>query len=810
MKRSGLWFCLSLLFVASSAAAPRAAARSEMLPPPPDSRLSFNFDFDWLFLKSDPAGAEKVAYDDSAWRPLNVPHDWSIEGPTDKNMKAGRSMGFLPGGVAWYRKHFSLPAEYKGNKLSIEFDGIYLRSAVYLNGVLLGERPYGYVSFQYDLTPHLNLGGENVIAVRVDHSDAPTSRWYSGSGIYRHVCLVATDPLHVAHWGTYVTASDVSPASAAIQVRTTVRNEHKTERACSVLTTLLGPAGKELSSSVSAKALRPGEEGEFEQTVTVAKPELWSPERPVLYKAVTRIRDGRRLADTCETRFGIRAVRFDPDRGFFLNGVNLKMKGVCLHQDGGAVGVAVPDRVWERRLQTLKSIGCNAIRMSHNPPAPEILDMCDRLGFLVIDEAFDDWNFGYYGKYFDEWWRRDLDAMLQRDRNHPSIVLWSVGNEVEAQGAPEGIAILKVLVKHVHDTEPTRFVTCALAPRRDAKRAMFDINKTGYAQLTDVVGYNYQEPWYELDKKQYPDRIVLGTECYPFFRSSTTNQREFDARVNPWFDVVKHDYVAGQFVWPGIDYLGESSGWPSKGWPGGLVDTCGFVKPTAAFHRSVWSDEPMVGVAVLSDTLDLDPGRPHWNSEKMASHWTFPGFEGHVVRVQTQTNCETVELILNGESFGPRRSVKYPNRAIIWYVPYSPGTLRAVGRNGSNEVASDEIKTAGPPAKILLLPDRSRIAADGEDVSHLEVRIVDADGTLVPGFKQPIRFQVSGAGALLATDNGDLRSCEPYKGNVRTPYFGRCLAIVQADRRAGEIRVKAAAEGLPEAAVLLRAGGGEF
>jgi beta-galactosidase len=567
------------------------------------------FDFDWLFFKGDDPTAAQFKFSDAGWRQLNLPHDWSIEGPFDKDMKNGARMGFLPGGIGWYRKHFTVPAEWKGKKVSIQFDGVYHQSDVYLNGRHLGFRPYGYVSFEYDLSPFLKPGEENVLAVRVDHSNSPSSRWYSGSGIYRHVWLSVTNPLHVAHWGTYVTTPAVSEKVATVRARTTIRNDDSTATSCVLESSVEDSEGRVVARGRAEQDIRAGSEAEFDQTLAVTSPALWSIEQPNLYKLQTTVLRGGSIVDEYRTSFGIRNIRFDSDTGFLLNGRSLKMKGVCIHGDAGCLGTAVPDRALKRRLEILKDWGCNAIRTSHNPPAPELLDMCDRLGFVVIDEAFDKWRGGYYGKYFDEWWQRDLDAMLRRDRNHPCVVLWSVGNEVDEMGKPEGTETLKMLVDHVDRTEPTRAVTCAVRPKGDAEDR--PVNSSGFAAAMDVVALNYQEPYYESDRAQYPHRIIVGSEVYPYFNGRPGSHKDFRP-VNPWYDVVKHEYVIGQFLWAGIDYLGESSGWPSKGWATGPIDDCGFLKPFSYFHRSVWRDDPLVHIAVVNDTLDVDPGKLHW------------------------------------------------------------------------------------------------------------------------------------------------------------------------------------------------------
>ncbi|MHC5053477.1 MAG: glycoside hydrolase family 2 TIM barrel-domain containing protein [Planctomycetota bacterium] len=477
------------------------------------------------------------------------------------------------------------------------------------------------------------------------------------------------------------------------------------------------------------------------------------------------------------------------------------MKGVCNHHDAGCLGAAVPDRALERRLEVLKGLGTNAIRTSHNPPAPELLEMTDRMGFLVIDETFDKWRSGYYKEHFDEWWERDVDAMVRRDRNHPSVVLWSVGNEVREQYSEEGAGVARMLVEYVHEHEPSRPVTVALCPEDGPQRC---INDNGFAAALDVVAYNYQEAWYASDKVLDPGRIVVGTECYPHFNRRSTDHVDFQTR-NPWYDVAENDWVVGQFLWTGIDYLGESTGWPSKGWPNGIVDTCGWPKARSHFHRSVWRDDPFVALAVLDEALDIDHGRAMWSWPRLAAHWNFPHYEGRVIRVRACTNCETVEFIVNGRSMGVRRAADFENSTVVWYVQWEPGEVRAVGRNAGAEVASDCLRSAGPPVRVELLPDRAEIAADGQDVCHVEARLLDQAGVLAPDADRRMTFAVEGSGRIAGVDNGDLRSPDRYCGTSFTTRWGRCLCVVRAARSSGEIVLTASAEGLPDARLAVRA-----
>lgn len=773
-----------------------------------NSRTS-SFDFDWRFNLGDPPGAAGPDFDDSQWRTLDVPHDYSIEQAPREDMPDWHPSGFYPGGVGWYRKQFAAPADVAGKRVTIQFDGVYHRSDVYVNGHHLGHRPYGYVSLQYDLTPYLRPGEANVLAVRVDHSDSPTSRWYSGSGIYRHVWLTVTDALHVAHWGTYVTTPEVTADSALVRMRSTIENETEDDLTCQLVTVLLDPQGRKVGEAESRAPISGGTRTEFTQEFTLPAPALWSVETPVLYTAVTQVYRDDRLVDETTTPFGVRHLRFDPQEGFFLNGVSTKLKGVCLHHDGGCVGAAVPRGVWERRLRALKEMGCNAIRTSHNHPAPELLDLCDRLGFMVMDEAFDKWRGGYYAEHFDQWAIADLDGLLRRDRNHPCVIIWSVGNEVDEQGSPVGAETCRMLADYVRQHEPTRPVTYAAHPDRHEGRC---VNHSGFSEPLDIVSYNYQEHWFEQDRAAYPGRLMIASEALPYFHGRTDygtdrplhNQYCSYDPINPWWDVVKHDYVLGQFIWAGIDYLGESAGWPSKGWPNAPIDSCGWLKPRANFHLAAWREDPVVRLGVLHDSADQDPGHPMWGWPRMVRHWNFADQWNQLMRVETCTNCESVELLLNGQSLGLRRADDYPNRTILWYVPYAAGKLEAIGRNGSEEVAHDELHTSGEAVAVEVQTDRTDVTADGQEVAHLEVTLVDANGIRVQDADRLVDFGVAGPARLIGVDNGDLRCREPYKGASRTTYQGRCLGVVQAGRETGQVVVTIRAAGLPEVTVHLQ------
>ncbi|MEO3943842.1 sugar-binding domain-containing protein [Gorillibacterium sp. CAU 1737] len=760
---------------------------------------------EWRFALGNYAGAEKPGFPDDGWRELSVPHDWSIEQAFDPYMPGGGFQASLPRWtVGWYRKHFEVPTEDRGKRIYLQFDGVHHNSEVWVNGCFVGKHPYGYVSFCYELTPYLQ-DGENVLAVKVDNTPMPADRWYSGSGIYRKVQWVAVNPLHVAEWGTFITTPRITKVAAEVHARITLRNQGERAAECRVVTELIDPAGELRDTLESVVLVQQGETVELEQEGKVDHPRLWSIESPSLYKARTRIEWEGSVRDEAETSFGIRDICFDHEKGFFLNGVPTKLKGVCLHHDLGCLGAAYRDEAMERRLITLKEMGVNAIRFAHNPMAPELLDWCDRMGFLVINEAFDKWKSLYYEHLFEEWWERDLESLLLRDRNHPSVILWSVGNEVEKQGQPSMLAILRQLVAFCRKLDPTRPVTCALEPHntpihlRDGSIEGKVEHTRGLAAEMDILGLNYQEQWYEAYREAMPSTLLLGTETFPYYRGQGNRVKGY-LPLNPWFDVEKHDYVIGQFVWAGIDYLGESV-YPSKGWSSGLIDTCGFRKSLSYLQESLWAERKMVRIAVLAEN-----GKPrhtpswtmHWQAPEMVEHWNHPDYTGRLIRLITFTNCETVELVVNGESYGTRRLADYPDRMIVWHLPYGPGTVKAIGRTGDRIECEHELETAGESVRVRLSADRLTLPANGAAIAHVTAELVDAAGIRVPLEEKEVTFTLSG-GEIIGVDNGDLTSDEPYRGCKRAVRGGRCLVVVQAGTIPGSMRLQASLAGLPPA-----------
>lgn len=750
-----------------------------------------NFDFDWKFiLNADDRANAGMQVSEAGWQDVQLPHDWSISQNFDPKLSG--SNGHLPGGIGWYRKTFRVDKKDKGRRIAVLFDGIYSRSDVYVNGQHLGFRPYGFCYQEHDLTPYLNYGAENVLAVRVNNplEHDSVARWYTGAGIYRHAWLVKTAEVHVASYGTYVTTPVVTAERAEVRVRASVANEAKRTKTLSVRQQITDGEGRTVvQSGKQTLQVAAGQTADTEHTLEIPRPQLWDTEHPYLYTLHTAVYDGRKLVDTYETVFGVRTCEFTSDRGFLLNGKPLKLKGFCLHQDDASLGTALPLRSMERKLEICKEYGVNAIRCSHNQPSPEFLDLCDRMGFVVIDEAFDKWKSGYYAQYFDAWWQEDLKNMLVRDRNHPSVVLWSIGNELQEawDGSDTGCRRAAMLQDFVHEFEPSRQVCLAAQNRHNEK----------FSGVTDVVGYNYLEARMLSDHKKFPERRFLVTEELPYYCGAEGNIRSYDTN-NPWNIIAENDFIAGGFLWTGTDYIGEA-GWPSHGWPAGLFDICMVEKPRAAFHRAMWNDEPIVRIAVRDNALDIDHGRDLWQWPNMAAIWNFPrAYEGLVIEVNTTTNCERVALFHNGNEMGVRRTADYPNHTITWCLPYRRGTLVAKGINGTDTVAVHEIRTAGDAVRLKATADRGKLMADGQDLSYVQVELLDKDGTLVQHADRHVKASIEGEGRLVGFISSDLRRKTPFTSHEDKTYFGRAMAIVQSTRKAGTIRLRFDVEGWDE------------
>lgn len=755
------------------------------------AQLSFgqpeSFNEGWLFLKSDDPAMSNPEYNDSVWRKLDVPHDWSIEGRLSPTLNS--CTGYLPGGVAWYRKHFSvndsLPVHY------LYFEGIYNRSEVYLNGHLLGKRPNGYVSFYYDITPYLKEG-ENVLAVRVDHSREADSRWYTGSGIYRDVYLVGAEKAHFTPWGLGWEATSLTDKKGNITVELSAIDEAGDKNAnLKGEVELLDASGKRVASGIAK--MKSGEVTKI--NLTVQNPHRWNLDSPYLYTLNAKLLNNGKTVDTATTRVGLRTLDFDPDKGFALNGKNMKVKGVCLHHDAGTLGSVVPPEVWRRRLTNLKGIGANAIRMSHNPQAPVVYDLCDELGLLVMDEGSDEWEFPkrkwvegwnkgepkYEGSYdfFEEWIDRDIVDIVRRDRNHPSVFMWSVGNEVDYPNDPYSHPVLdgstinqpmfggynpdapdamrigeiaKRIAGVIRSVDKSRPVTGALA-------GVVMSNETEYPQAVDVVGYNYTENRYAEDHAKYPERIIYGSE----------NGQGYDA----WKAVRDNDYIFGQFIWTGTDYLGESGAWPSRGLNTGMLDFGSFPKPRGKFRASLWREDPVAYLGTYPK-----PRRGNRASIDAPDLWNYE--EGDQIRVVCYTNAPSARLLLNGKEIGEQRDFDDKIGMIYWDVPFSPGTLsvEAIGKDG-NVIATDSLQTSGRPFALKVTSDVDALDKDCS-VAHVTVEVVDENGVPVKLADNNITCRIEGPAKLLGLEGSDNTDMGDYRDNKQRVYGGRLLAYIKS------------------------------
>lgn len=811
MFRSAIFFLLLLFYMPRSAEAQSG------------SRQVVDFNRSWKFYRGDIAEAKDPSFDDSGWRTLNVPHDWSIEGDFSKDHPATPGGGALPGGLGWYRKSFAIPASDAGRQIYIDFDGVYHHSEVWINGHYLGKRPNGYISFRYELSKFLNFGGKNVLVVKVDNSRQPNSRWYSGSGIYRKVLLVKVNKVHVPQYGTFVTTPVVSHENAAVSVETKVLNASPKKVSVRLNTVLKDAAGKQVASVWHTQPVEPGKSLLFAQKAQVPSPRLWTVADPALYTALSRVYVGKKLLDEYETVFGIRTFSFDVEKGFSLNGTPMKIQGVCNHHDLGALGAAFNRRAAERQLEILKEMGCNGIRTAHNPPAPELLELCDRMGFIVMNEAFDMWKkqknpFDYHLDW-DQWHRRDLEDLVRRDRNHPSVFVWSVGNEIqeqwgdEAKGDTTGRVIARELVSIVRGLDTTRAITTA----NNEVNTYNNLLKSG---AFDLIGYNYNHRLWDKFHERWPWKKFIVTEStsalqtrghYDLIPFDTIRRwpEAWDKPIkgggNPDFTVSAYDHVStpwgstheeslkalhanphvsGMYVWTGFDYLGEPTPypWPARSSYFGIIDLAGFPKDVYWLYKSVWTDKPVLHLY------------PHWNWKK--------GDTVDVVAYYSQ--ADEVELFLNGKSLGVKNKAG-DEMHVKWRVPFAEGRLLAVSRRGGAEVLSKSVYTAGNPARIELIADRSSIAADGDDLSFVTVRVLDEAGHVVPYADNLIRFKVSGQGVLNAVDNGSPTSHERFKADSRKAFKGLALAIIQSANTPGDIRVEASSAGLSAAQIVIKA-----
>lgn len=768
------------------------------------------FNGGWKFFKGGVTQGQSLSLNDSDWRSVHLPHDWSIEGPFSEQWASGT--GYLPGGEGWYRKHFMLTPDQRNMQVYLYFDGVYKNSEVWINEQYLGKRPNGYASFYYDITPYLKQEGDNLVAVKADHSDYADSRWYTGSGINRNVYLIVTPQVHIDIWGIAFTTPSVTRDNASVVVDVSIKNVPAKRRSVTVTTELINGEGETVANAEKDVVIESnGTTGRLE--FAVQNPRLWSPEHPELYTLRTSLSIDGKVSDEVSEQVGFRNFSFDANKGFMLNGENIKLKGVCFHDDAGALGSAVPRDVWERRLRLLKDMGCNAIRMSHNPHQDYIYDLCDQLGFLVQDEAFDEWELGKnkwikgwnvgepgkdgYNKDFEKWAKIDLRDMILRNRNRTSIIMWSIGNEVDYPNDPYTHEILSTgrnpqiygrgyqpgfppakrlgeiageLAGVVKQYDPTRPVTAALA-------GVVMSNTTTYPESLDIVGYNYQEYRYEEDHKTYPDRVIYGSE----------NGKSFEA----WKAVDDNDFISAQFLWTAFDFLGEARSWPSRSSGAGLIDMAGYPKPQFYYRKSLWSAEPTIflSVAPRQDRSAQNPrgfGRPdgHWN-------WS----ANDSVTVFCYTNAESAELYLNGESLGRKNRAEAEEGVIAWELLFQPGELMVRGFNNNTETARNKLVTAGEAQRIEARVDKEILIANQDATVHVEIGIVDEYGVPVPRANNEVAVTIEGPGKLIGLESGSLTSHEDYKSDRRRALDGKLLAYVQAVEK-GQIKITISSPGL--------------
>jgi len=779
------------------------------------------FNENWKFFKGDQENAFQTNFNDKEWRSVELPHDWSIEGPFDT--KWASATAYLPTGIGWYRKNFTIPTNDKDKKVYIYFEGVAKNGEVWINGHDLGKRPNAYISYQYDLTPFLNFGKANVLAVKVDHNEFADSRWYVGSGIYRNVFLITTGKLHIKQWGVFATTPTVSKEKAVVAITVTVENNSTTDQKVDVQNTLTDSKGKIVANSIKTVSVNTSGEISTDVSLNINNPALWSTDQPNLYTLTTTIKNGADTLDKIDTKVGIRDFHFDANKGFTLNGVPLKIKGVCVHHDAGCLGAAVPTGVWERRLLLLKEMGCNSIRMSHNPHATELYDLCDKLGFLIMDEAFDEWEGGKnkwvqgrnvgppslqgYNEVFAEWHERDLRDQILKNRNHPSIFMWSIGNEIDYPNDPYSHPILdigtnpqifgrgyhkdspnsdrlgvvaKELVKIVKQYDVTRPVTSALA-------AAIISNETGFADALDIAGYNYQEYRYVDDHKKYPNRIIYGSEN--------------GFGMNVWNDVAKNDFISAQYLWTGIEYLGEAGRFPTKHSTSGMLDLAGLRKPEYFFRQSIWSTKPMVYIGTTLVPANEKEGSI-WSQKRADPIWNYNN--GEKVRVSCFTNCKSVELFLNNKSLGVKNRADFENTGVIyWDTPYEPGTLKAVAKDAGNKELVQVLNTAGQASSIEASSDTKQLSIGKRGLAHIELTITDENMNMVYLSKAEITCTVIGSAKLLGLENSNPRDTTQYKTNKRSVFKGKLVAYIQAGDKAGPLKITFTSPGLKPANVEL-------
>ena len=783
----------------------------------------------WKFFLGDPTDAGSAAFDDSDWRSVTLPHDWSIEGKMDPHAPMGGQGGFLPAGIGWYRHRFEVPSTWGDKRVRVEFEGVYMNATVYLNGQKLAFHPYGFTSFFVDLTPALKVGQPNFLAVRVDNSQQKNARWYTGSGIYRHVWLDVTDPVQVAPWGVFVSVPAADAVSATIVVQTYILNQTPAKKSAEIETVVLAPNGQEIGRSQLPAEMAASGQLEIKQQVTLKDPPLWFPENPQLSSVITKLIVGGQTVDEVTTPFGIRALAWSAQAGLTINGKTYKLSGGCIHDDNGVLGACAFDRAEERKIQLLKAAGFNALRMAHNPPSPELLDACDRLGMLVLDEAFDCWLNGKntfdYHVVFQDWWQRDVDSMIERDRNHPSVVMWSIGNEIPGLFSDMGGEFGPKLAAEIHSLDKTRPVTNGILgwPIDPAKPRGNDADSQKNADANwnslDIVGSNYHLAQHVAQEAKFPNRVLVSTESTPPIGLADL--------------VADNSFVVGDFVWAAQDYLGEvgvgrwfyegdptepmttrkgqpptklfpiSHGkdvlYPWRGANPGNLDLLGNSKPAAHLRNIAWNMGEKLYLAVRQPADDKKIIVAGWGWYPVWENWTWPGREGKPMGVDVYSRHEKVRLYLNDKLIGEAPTGRAKNFQATFTLPYQPGTLKAVGVDNGQEVDAMQLETVGAPASIRLTPDRSEIKADGQDLSFIQVEVLDKEGRLQPNADELISFALTGPGTIAGLGNAYLDSTEPFQGTQCHVYHGRALIVLRASKATGTLRLDAQAAGLSPA-----------
>ncbi len=771
-----------------------------------ESRVIADFNPDWNFKLGDFPTAIQADFNANDWRALDLPHDWSIEGAFSKEHPTKPQQGALPAGKGWYRKAFALPENAKNKSIAVEFDGVFCNSEVWINGHYLGKRPFGYISFSYDLTKYLNFGNQkNYIAVKVDNDAQPSSRWYTGSGIYRNVRLVTKNKLHVGHWGTVVTTPEVSKEKATVDYTISIQNDADLSKEVKIVTSILDSNNRSVAQSESIEKVAPNATLEKGQKFVVINPKLWDTKNPNMYKVMTKIYEKSTLIDEYETPLGFRYFAFDAEKGFSLNGVPTKIYGVCLHHDNGALGAVANYHAIKRKLTIMKEMGVNAIRMAHNPPSLEMLQLCDEMGFIVQDEVFDVWKkkkvTNDYNKYWDEWHKQDLIDFIKRDRNHPSVMMWSIGNEIREQFDSTGIAITRELAQIVKSLDKTRPVTSALTENVPEKNFIYQ------SGALDLLGFNYKHQDYGTFPERFKGQKIIASESVSALETRgrydmptdsirmwpTKHEAPFDGNADwtvtaydniasywgttheeNWKATKKYDFIAGTFVWTGFDYIGEPDPYPypARSSYFGIVDLAGFPKDVYYMYQSEWSDKTVLHLL------------PHWN-------WK----QGQLIDVWAYyNNADEVELFLNGKSLGSKAK-KGDELHIVWKVPFEAGTLKAISRKAGKIVKETEIHTAGEATKINLKSDKITIKKDGYDLVYVTVTLQDKDGNALPTADNLINFKVLGGATIVGVDNGYQASLEPFKADYRKLYNGKCVVILQSNKKAENITLEATTVG---------------